>query len=87
MDDPRIPLADRGGLRVHETVGDIIKSTWADGEDPRVPALDGEVPKSPVEELDIPRLPCMQVESSRVPWEEKQCPPPSWEDTKGHELT
>lgn len=87
VDVLRILLADKGGLRVHEIFGDIIESSWADGEDSRVPALHGEVPKFPVEELDIFRLPCIQVESSRFPGEERQGPPPSWEDTKGLELT
>lgn len=83
------PWADTGGLRVHETDGDIPKSTLAGGEDPRVTGVDDEDPRSPLEELDNPRLPCAQVETSTVflPCEERQVPPASCKDKECLELT
>lgn len=65
----------------------IFKSTWADGEDPRVTAVDGEDPKSPFEELYILRSPHVYVETSRVPCKDRQDPSASWKDSKGPELT
>lgn len=74
---------------MHETDGDLPKSTLAGGEDPRVTGVDDEDPKSPLEELDNTRLLCAQVETSRVfsPCEERQDPPGSCKDNEGLELT